>query len=385
MDQWYVSQVFLGVKMSVVLTTLNLAGMSICGTWISEEVQPEKSIRGRIEKVALVAFLGGGSALACVNYAKIASYSQGYFYLVFLAVGSVVFRHYFKLVRRSLAKFSKGDFGVAGWELWFDGEKLNKLQECLKVSFFRGSLRATAALSIAEVVVALMSRSRSPDAVTDRPLHLSPALGLIGDLTPVFSAIVVAWLFCIIPRWIRPSGTLLEKCFGHVFSDGSYSLDGRHGQGVASWRSQRHATMFEVARCIERCVPGLRSILSYRQFEGTSAAYMDLAEAIRDDAIRSSDKYPSPRGNWLLLMASTLVVNDNPVASARRISRIVPSTGREAPKTSTWSRILSGSNEALEKNAKLLVASGVLIVVANYVWRGQFQELIKFLQALVGG
>ncbi|MCA1194901.1 hypothetical protein [Saccharopolyspora sp. 6V] len=382
MYHWWMEQSLLGLRLAAVLLLLNLFGLHSCAVWVSDETDMRKLIRRRVRNFSEVVICLLLWVYICLNYSHAWQLPLRDLIQVLALFTVFVCMLYRDLLWGTISRAASGSITINGWSHWFDGNSFSKFQTCLVVAFVRSRMRLVTFVSGAGLLFALGFRSLNSDS---HPQGLDRWASVVGDSLPYFFGVLFLWVYVRLMRFMRPSNTLLEKCFGSLFASAGDAIDGRHGGGAASWRSRKHREMFEAAKSVELCVPGLRRILSKADFEFTSSVYVGLAESIREEAIRCSDQNRSPRAELLLLMASTLVLNDNPVLVARRINRMVKANQSEDFVGSRLRKLLPSLNDIVGRYAKLIVAAGILVVALLYAAMGQFSDLFKFAQALVGG
>lgn len=266
---------------------------------------------------------------------------------------------------------------LTAWRHWFDGEGHLKLFHCLRISGFRKNIRL--GMSAGPLNELVIGNYRFIDFESDPSLvKLNVASNFAVSLT---TAVLTSIFLNYIIKWLTPVSGLIATCFVSSTSTSSELGSQTGGFGMARWRNPVHAPLFNLARVIERCIPRLQKRLSADDFQMVAVAYLDLANHLREQAVRPTGHAPS-RLDVLYTMSATLAVNDDIIRSARRISHIVPSKHSQYVKYSLASRWLSAINAALENNNKAIGLFLVVIVIAYQLSYGGFDHLVEFLKSL---
>lgn len=279
------------------------------------------------------------------------------------------------------------------WRFWLDGDQEDKLKRCISTSLFQHFLSDVQSISSFQAVTSGFVDFAFKYGGKDVFRGSSPVVDTVGLAIDEYVAVaigtlvVTCWLFRRLLFWLSPGAVLLMHCIPHANLKRANLRQVNSTQSVtrlSRWRNQNHERMFHIANLTERCLPVLRKRLSHSDFRAVAITYTALANTIRREAIRQN--LPPAKLSIFSWMTAALVANDDPVATARRVARIMPTdtTNPDSISYSPLSTFLANVNEFLEKNTRLFASLGLLVIVTYYVTTKQLESLFDFVKSLVG-
>lgn len=369
---------FLSLAGGVCITTAVLMGLH----WFALLVRADlavKTLLGRNSRRRItlncvtVIFVGFASALVCgfiISGSSVSEWSEGSAMAAIIGLLSAC-AHFFLLWLGFNGTLDK-QRATPGWQHWLDGDAEKKYEIVMHTACVHATAYQAAWISAASMFISIGMRDE---------LGTTPRWSALMGVEAIAVAVVFPWLVhTVVTRW-RSGPRLVTACFADWFD---LPKGGGPELKVDRWRNGSHRQMFQVATAIERSLPPLRRRLSTSDFQKLAGSYVRLASTIRGESIRLENV--RFRMNVLLWPAVALVVNDDPVRSARRLTKVIAVDDEliEIPTYSRLKKLAVGVNQVIEAAMKPVVVLAVVAIVGYYLAVGKPDSLLQFVRSMLG-
>lgn len=363
---------------SLIFMAINCFSLYVLSELLSRLLTDRVSIKDRSQE-ALIAFVFHTFPIALL-YLNSSVASVSYFVATLAVIEFLPLRIFFRLLPlKRLFRPEKYRVHLPGWQHWIDGDGFTKLQKCLEAACFQSHVGYYILLAHMELlVVSFFGRIQDGFISKAEWVDLAIFLG-------VYAVVGLA-----VSRLIKITGTnrsIFLVCFASIFDSGDDnppSNSVRNSIGTERWLEPNYLRLSEVARSIERSIPRLQKQLTARHFREVANSYGSLALHIRERAAQSTTS-SSSYIDQLLWMAVTIETNSNLLASARRISRIIPPLEEYTHKRSRFTRLTLRVDDFLAANRRLFGVVAIISILAYYIYTKDIASIVSFGRAIIGG
>lgn len=270
------------------------------------------------------------------------------------------------------------------WTSWVDGEKLKKKAGAIRLAALHQTNSEIAIVTAAQAYIAVMCQIGDHLDLLDEDSAEYQYL-MFSGIFSVAAPGLLMWVVMRVSDRRNSHRKLITICLsGMLFKN---TMPSGHGEGfhLARWRNVKHQHLFTVADALEKCLPRIRGRYAKIQYDEISRLYSALSLEIRSEATRI--RKHDGRVDVLLSAATTLAMNDDLVATCKRLPKVltIEIEQVEHARSSRMSRFLLMIDDALARHSRVIVAIAVITILIYYLSTGQMDKLIGFLQAKVGG
>lgn len=369
----YAQSAATGAATTALVLSFNLFTLFCAATFTANEVSGDNQLSNRIFGTLLTSafpsfyiILGIASRnselSACLVIAGTAM-------LAFTFIDSISSIKRFKHVQYDMSRY------------WLDGNTVLKYHIVVRAAYRYNNIRATVFLSALIMLPALQLKTQQtvPTAedrvsITGFVIEFLASLLILGLTEPLF-------------RLFYPGDALIGECFRLRLMDTPFRAT-PDSTKMGRWRSQFHRSSFKISQSLETCVCAMRNRVCGDDFYRLSHAYAGVALTLKQRALLRNGG-DSPFDEVLKWSCAALVVNDNPVRTAKRIANITQVEFHDTTSPiyldSKYRRALGRINTAIESHRLVLTTAALLTTVLYYITIGDIYSLAKFIKTILGG
>lgn len=363
------------------------ANLFLCGS-LAGEVARLSLRKGRLWRYfflapfVLAAMCIPAASIAYVHLDKVGD--QAFRELILVAAGGSCFLAFAMFSGANPSRARQNADRSHAWTSWIDGDVFKKKEGSIRLAAAHRNTSEMIVVTTMQASIAMLWQVHENVLPYHEksPEHTNV---LVLALVSVVAPGVLMWLTIRLSNHFNSHRALIAACLSKIIFENEDKANRDESFVISRWRTGEHRYLFFVADALERCLPRIRKRYPKEQYKQVSQAYGALAQEIRNEATRVRTN--KGRVGVLLAAATTLPMNDDLVATCKRLPKIltVEVEQLENEQSSRLGRALMLVDDALARHSRVVMALGVVALVVYFLLTGQIDKLAGFVQTKVGG